>query len=249
MGFMPAKELVLNQLIRIPQVKARAQQQHFTGYQQDDRADALFQRHVSRAGAPLDTLRVLELGPGRGTAMMRAATSAGVAGYAAYDIEPYLKPSDLPSPDIDYRTSSDGRLPWEDGSFDLVWSHSVMEHVRQPAQLLAEVHRVLRPGGRQLAEIDLHDHYQSSTDPDLTFNMLKYPSWLWNLMASNRSAWTNRLRYTDWVALVEAAGFTILSAERHEVGSDLAHMRQKPYLKDRSDEDVMTMYIHFVLER
>jgi SAM-dependent methyltransferase len=40
-----------------------------------------------------------------------------------------------------------GRLPFRDESFDAIVSLSVMEHLDDPAQVLAELHRVLRPGG------------------------------------------------------------------------------------------------------
>lgn len=39
------------------------------------------------------------------------------------------------------------RLPFRDGSFDLVFSHSVIEHVASAEAYLAECQRVLRPGG------------------------------------------------------------------------------------------------------
>lgn len=38
-------------------------------------------------------------------------------------------------------------LPFRSGAFDLVLSHSVIEHVMDAAAYLAECHRVLRPGG------------------------------------------------------------------------------------------------------
>jgi SAM-dependent methyltransferase len=38
-------------------------------------------------------------------------------------------------------------VPLANNRVDLVYSHQVFEHVRQPAELLAEVHRILRPGG------------------------------------------------------------------------------------------------------
>lgn len=42
----------------------------------------------------------------------------------------------------------DGRsLPFPDASFDLVTSLWVMEHVAEPKVVLAEIHRVLKPGG------------------------------------------------------------------------------------------------------
>ena len=39
------------------------------------------------------------------------------------------------------------RIPFRDHSIDLVYSHQVFEHVREPRSLLQEVYRVLRPGG------------------------------------------------------------------------------------------------------
>jgi ubiquinone/menaquinone biosynthesis C-methylase UbiE len=38
-------------------------------------------------------------------------------------------------------------LPFEDGSFDAAFVHAVMEHIGEPVAALAEVRRVLKPGG------------------------------------------------------------------------------------------------------
>jgi SAM-dependent methyltransferase len=45
------------------------------------------------------------------------------------------------------------RLSFDDGSFDLVTSSHVMEHVANPRQAFTELHRVLRPGGRLVFSI------------------------------------------------------------------------------------------------
>lgn len=48
----------------------------------------------------------------------------------------------------------DGRsFPIVDGSVDSVLCSQVLEHVFEPAQFLAEIHRVLRPGGRLLLTV------------------------------------------------------------------------------------------------
>jgi ubiquinone/menaquinone biosynthesis C-methylase UbiE len=43
----------------------------------------------------------------------------------------------------------DGRtLPFADASFDLAWTQAVWQSVEDKPGLSAEIHRVLRPGGR-----------------------------------------------------------------------------------------------------
>ena len=51
---------------------------------------------------------------------------------------------------------TEGPLPFEDGSFDLVWASEVIEHVPDTARWLSEVRRVLVPGGRLLLSTPSH---------------------------------------------------------------------------------------------
>lgn len=49
------------------------------------------------------------------------------------------------------RRIEDNRLPFDEAMFDVVISNQVFEHVFQPQAMLAEINRVLKPGGTFLA--------------------------------------------------------------------------------------------------
>jgi SAM-dependent methyltransferase len=53
----------------------------------------------------------------------------------------------------------DGRIPFPEASFDVVCARWVLEHVREPGPFLAEVSRVLKPGGRFVAHTVNTGHY------------------------------------------------------------------------------------------
>ena len=52
--------------------------------------------------------------------------------------------------DIDFRLGDLAHLPLQDGEVDAVLANMVLHHAPEPAQAVAEIHRVLRPGGRLL---------------------------------------------------------------------------------------------------
>jgi ubiquinone/menaquinone biosynthesis C-methylase UbiE len=49
---------------------------------------------------------------------------------------------------VDFLVASAYRLPFADGSVDVAFSHALFEHLAAPLDALAELHRVLKPGGR-----------------------------------------------------------------------------------------------------
>lgn len=51
---------------------------------------------------------------------------------------------------IEYRRADAKRLPFEDGSFDAVFSNTILHHIPDPRPFLREARRVLRPGGTLL---------------------------------------------------------------------------------------------------
>jgi SAM-dependent methyltransferase len=75
-------------------------------------------------------------------------------------------------------------LPFKDGAFDLVLSHSVIEHVAKPLEYLKEARRVLAPGGAMLLNTA---PYLSSSGSHLPKYKLPFPLPL-HLMVGRRAA-------------------------------------------------------------
>jgi SAM-dependent methyltransferase len=66
------------------------------------------------------------------------------------------------------------RLPYDDSSFDLVVSASVLEHAQNTAECFAEIHRVLRPGG--VAIHGFPGKWYLPTEPHIYVPLV---SWTW----------------------------------------------------------------------
>jgi SAM-dependent methyltransferase len=79
----------------------------------------------------------LEVGCGRGLLQDM------VADYVGVDIAETVSTS-LRKP---FYCAPAEALPFSDGCFDGIWSYAVLEHVADPEQALAEMRRVLKPGG------------------------------------------------------------------------------------------------------
>jgi SAM-dependent methyltransferase len=100
--------------------------------------------------------RALDLGSGDGrfTAVMADAGAPAVGVEVA---EAAVQRARANHPQLDFRLAPiEGPLPFEDNSFDLVWSSEVIEHVADTARWLSEARRVLGPGGRLLLTTPSH---------------------------------------------------------------------------------------------
>ncbi|MFD5781188.1 class I SAM-dependent methyltransferase [Streptomyces sp. NPDC126933] len=91
-------------------------------------------------------VRVLDVGTGPGT-VARAARSRG-ATVTAVDAEPSMvELARQAEPAADVQVAALPDLPFDDGQFDAVVGNFVLNHVGRPKTALAELRRVVRPGG------------------------------------------------------------------------------------------------------
>lgn len=105
---------------------------------------------------PDAALEFLDHGCGAGALRAWLAERKPSARYTGIDIagspEVARRPAELAG--LDCFSTYDGlTMPFEDGRFDVVYSNTVFEHVRRPEAALAEIRRVLRPGGAFIASV------------------------------------------------------------------------------------------------
>ncbi|HET6350427.1 MAG TPA: class I SAM-dependent methyltransferase [Candidatus Krumholzibacteria bacterium] len=91
-------------------------------------------------------------------------------------------------------------LPFADESFDIVFHQGLLEHFRQPLELLRENNRVLRRGGYLLVDVPQRFHY---------YTLLKHA-----LMTVNRwfAGWETEFSARELSGLMRAAGFEVTGA-------------------------------------
>lgn len=100
--------------------------------------------------------RALDLGCGDGafTAVMAAAGACATGVEVA---QAAVERARKHHPDLDFLLIPiGGPLPFEDGTFDVVWASEVIEHVADTARWLSEVRRVLVSSGQLLLSTPSH---------------------------------------------------------------------------------------------
>jgi ubiquinone/menaquinone biosynthesis C-methylase UbiE len=119
---------------------------------------------VRPAGVELEGRDIADVGCGDGIMALGLARRVRPRTLVGFDINP-VDPAVLLDrarrrrvkhelPDgLEFRLSEPERLPAEDSSFDVVYTWSVFEHVRDPVALLREIRRVLRPEGTMMLQL------------------------------------------------------------------------------------------------
>jgi ubiquinone/menaquinone biosynthesis C-methylase UbiE len=97
-------------------------------------------------------MRLLDVGCGPGTITADLAARLGPGLVVGLDADPGVldqaaAEAERAGVEVRFTTGDVYQLDLEDGSFDVVHAHQVLQHLSDPAAALAEMRRVCRPGG------------------------------------------------------------------------------------------------------
>jgi SAM-dependent methyltransferase len=87
-------------------------------------------------------------------------------------------------PEVLIRDISEG-IPFPDGTFDNVFTIEVLEHVPNPFGAIAEIHRVLKPGGIWVVSVPNPYHFK-----ELVWNLFRVPDRQGHIFSWTRQAMT-----------------------------------------------------------
>lgn len=147
---------------------AEIEPSHFWFVARNELIEDLVRTYAAHAG------RVLEIGCGTGfvlEALKRALPKATIAGSELHSRG--LKHARLRHQHGLELLQMDARQSGLSGALDLVGAFDVLEHIPEDEAVLAEIYRMLRPGGRLIATVPQHPALWSQSD-DVAHHQRRY---------------------------------------------------------------------------
>jgi SAM-dependent methyltransferase len=150
-----------------------------------------------------------------------------------------------------YRTvrADASNTPFSDCNFDFVYSFYVLEHVAEPAAVLEEVARLLRPGGGFWFRFPHFCHYNALHDLRWITQASSAPRPWAHLLEAERhtvrqGAFVNTLRVNDWRQLFDRvfpdAVCQMVPVKSEKLLTALGDIRRQGQLSEFTDEELLT---------
>ena len=104
---------------------------------------------------------------------------------------------------------------FQGGSFAAIYSCNVLEHVDRSIlpEFVRDFHRLLKPGGYSIHQIDPGDHLAYYDRSVCLKNYLRYSERMWRRYFENDVQYFNRVQRSDWLRLYNEAGFELVEEE------------------------------------
>jgi SAM-dependent methyltransferase len=147
-------------------------------------------------------LRVLEVGAGSGRdsiELARRGAAVTVIDYVGSSLGVVAANAARAGVTVHLVCGDGTRMPFDEGTFDVVFHQGLMEHFRDPFPLLRDNRRVLRPGGHVVIDVPQRWHI--------------YTVGKKVLIAMNRwfAGWETEYSIRELSRMVESEGFTVTS--------------------------------------
>ena len=193
----------------------------------------LWRMATVRAVAPEPGERILDLAAGTGTSSAALAKSG--AAVVAVDFSPgMIAEGRRRHPQIEFVEADAEKLPFGDDEFDAVTVSFGLRNMSDPHQALAEMYRVLKPGGRLLiAEFSrppqalIRAGYQTYLDRvmPVVARVTSSNSPAYSYLAESIRDWPDQGTLSQWI---RGVGFTRVAYRNLTAGVVALHRGRKP---------------------
>jgi ubiquinone/menaquinone biosynthesis C-methylase UbiE len=157
--------------------------------------------------------RLSDMIPMEGKKVLEVGAGTGRDGIALSRLGAFVVPLDYSSSSLRMIISQIGEnssvapccgdgfaLPFKEDSFDIVFHQGLLEHFRNPSDMLAENYRVLKPGGYLLVDVPQKYHYYTI----VKHIMIAVGKWF--------AGWETEYTVTELEKLIEQQSFQVVSS-------------------------------------
>jgi ubiquinone/menaquinone biosynthesis C-methylase UbiE len=169
--------------------------------------------------------KLLEVGCGLGTDLLQFAKGGALVtgvDITPHSIELVKKRFELEGMAVDARVSDAENLPFENNSFDVVYSFGVLHHTPNTQKAIDEIHRVLRPGGKIIIML----YHKNSLHVWLGVPLFS----LWKSFQKKGSTLARPTLFEDWVRVYDGGENPLGKAySRPDAGQMFARFKNRTY--------------------